>query len=383
MLLSIDTCGSLGTVALARLAGDALEVLGQTELPGKTYSAQLVPAIRDLLAAHSASVADLAAIVVTRGPGSFTGIRIGLSTAKGLAEAHRTPILAVSRLAVLAHAAQTRAAALDASRGEFYFGDFSPQPGSGPREVLLSGERLQEEAILLGENIAACEPSVLALAPLARLVPPPTAVDALRFSLPRLRAHAFDDPLILDGHYLRRSDAEIRSSPHPVVRPMQPADIAAAASIAAASPEAPRWTADNYAAFLRNAPPPGPLRAAWVAAVGPQVFGFAAASLLLDGEENRCEIESMAVRIDARRQGIGAALLAAVSAWAASQGARTLALEVRAGNAAAIRLYQRFGLLPQGRRPAYYADPEEDALLLAAPITLLPAAVTDFHRHSS
>ena len=365
MLLSIDTCGFHGTVALARLSGDDLEILDQTELPGKTYSARLVPAIRDRLAAHNTVPADLAAIVVTSGPGSFTGIRIGLSTAKGLAEVHRTPILAVSRLAVLAHVAQTRAAALDASRGEFYFGDF----GSRSTEALLSGGRLQEESVLLGESLAACEPSILALAPRARLVAPPTAADALRFALPRLRARNFDSPIALDGHYLRRSDAEIFSRPHPVIRPMEAADLDAVAAIAAACPEAPRWTPSDYAAFLAPASASGPLRTAFVAAVGAEVFGFAAASLLLDGEENRCELESMAVRVDARRQGTGTALLHAVQDWAAAQGARTLALEVRAANSPAIRLYQRFGLCPQGRRPRYYTDPEEDAVLLAAPVT--------------
>ena len=96
LILSIDTSGPLGTVALARLADGDLGILGETELPGKTWSAQLVPATRALLAAHSAAVSGLAAIVAVSGPGSFTGIRIALSTAKGLAEVHSTPILAVS-----------------------------------------------------------------------------------------------------------------------------------------------------------------------------------------------------------------------------------------------------------------------------------------------
>ena len=103
----------LGTIALARLHGDELEILGQAELPGKTFSAQLVPTIRDLLTHNNVALAQIATIVVTNGPGSFTGIRIGLSTAKGLAEVHSVPILAVSRLAVLAHKAQTKAAALE------------------------------------------------------------------------------------------------------------------------------------------------------------------------------------------------------------------------------------------------------------------------------
>ena len=146
---------------------------------------------------------------MTNGPGSFTGIRIGLSTAKGLAEVHSTPILAVSRLAVLAHKAGATAAALDASRGEFYFRDSS----ATPEESLLSRDHFQQQASTLAHSLAVCEPSVHALAPRATLVAPPTAADALRFALPRLLAHDFDNPVTLDGNYLRRSDAEIFSKP--------------------------------------------------------------------------------------------------------------------------------------------------------------------------
>ncbi|HEY6447571.1 MAG TPA: tRNA (adenosine(37)-N6)-threonylcarbamoyltransferase complex dimerization subunit type 1 TsaB [Acidobacteriaceae bacterium] len=215
VILSIDTCGPSGTVALARLDGapnpdSQIELLGETGLPGKTYSAQLMPSIRDLLAGHAVTIADLATFVITSGPGSFTGIRVGLSTAKGLAEANRAHVLAVSRLAVLAHKARTHAAALDASRREYYFGDFSGDPTS---ELLLSREPFLERAAALGSNLAVCEEVVSALAPSATVVQAPTAVDAIRFALPRLRRAAFDDPITLDGNYLRRSDAEIFSKP--------------------------------------------------------------------------------------------------------------------------------------------------------------------------
>ncbi len=210
MLLSIDTCGPLGTIALARFENDESEILGQTEIPGKTYSAQLVPAIREILHHHKVALAQIATIIVTNGPGSFTGIRIGLSTAKGLAEAHAIPVVAVSRLAVLAQKAQASGAALDASRHEFYFGDYS-----GPRaeESLLTPEEFQQRAALLAGNLAVCEGSLHPLAPAATLVSPPAAADAIRFALPRFRARVFDEPTTLDGNYLRRSDAEIFSKP--------------------------------------------------------------------------------------------------------------------------------------------------------------------------
>lgn len=358
LILGIDTCGSTGGIALARLSGDRLETLAEAELAGKTCSARLLPAIRDRLAAHNLTPAALDAIVVTSGPGSFTGIRIGLSTAKGLAEVHSIPILAISRLAVLAHAAHTPAAALDANRGEFYYGEFSGHPG----ERLLTRGQFLEQASRLGENLAVCEDSSALAAPAAHRVSPPTAAQAVEAALPRLRARRFDDPVTLDGNYLRRSDAEIFSRPGVAIRSMESADLDAVAAIARVCPEAPQWTSSDYAALVAASSPPGPIRAGFVAIAG-DIVGFAALRLVLDGVENRCELESIAVRPDARRHGAGAALLQAALDWAAKQGARLFALEVRAGNAAAIHLYERQGLRQQGRRPDYYAHPKEDALL--------------------
>lgn len=371
LLLGIDTCGPHGSVALARLNGDVLETLAETELAGKTYSARLVGAIRELLAKQSASVRELGAIVVTSGPGSFTGIRVGLSAAKGLAEAQRTPLLAVSRLAALAHVAGTRAAALDAGRGEFYLGEFDGEE----RERLVARARLEQEAARLGDELAVCEAQVLALALKATSVAPPTAAQALEFALPRLRAGQFDDAATLDGDYLRRSDAEIFAKQRAgvTIRAMKAADLKDVAAIARTCPEAPRWKREDYAAFVQGEAPPGPVRAGWVAEAGTtrEILGFAAANVVLD----QCELESMAVREDARRQGTGAALLRAVMGWAAEHGARRLGLEVRAGNSAAIRLYERLGLKAEGRRRQYYADPVEDAVLLGAPVPVAgPAA---------
>lgn len=169
--------------------------------------------------------------------------------------------------------------------------------------------------------------------------------------------------------------------PPPVmVRRMTAADLEAVLAIAAGSPQAPRWQPSDYAPYYESSPsressPSDALfRTAFVAVSSTAILGFAAASLLLarpgdPADESLCELESIAVRPDVRRQGAGTVLLHAVLTWAAQHGARRLALEVRAGNAPALRLYENFGLRLQGRRPGYYTDPPEDALLLAMPVT--------------
>jgi tRNA threonylcarbamoyladenosine biosynthesis protein TsaB len=205
MLLGIDTCGSTGTIALARRDGERITVLGTEELAGKTYSAMLVPRLRSLLEAHRVSLKEIEAIVVVNGPGSFTGVRVGVSAVKGLAEVFVTPVVAVSRLRVLAQKARTRFAALDAGRGEFYLRDDATR---GSYEALLSLAEVQS-AVSVGA-LGACEEKVAAALPGAQLVEPPTALDALIVGLPRILERDFDDIASLDGNYLRRSDAEVK-----------------------------------------------------------------------------------------------------------------------------------------------------------------------------
>ena len=207
MLLSIDTSGSVGTIALAQREGESLTVLATAELAGKTYAAMLIPRLRALLEVHRASLRDLEAIIVVNGPGSFTGVRVGVSAVKGLAELFSTPVIAISRLRILAHNAQTPYAALDAGRGEFYFGSYV----NGDDEALLSPQELRAAAPVF--ELAVCDEKAATAFPEARLIAMPTASDALAAALPRLLVKDFDDIEALDGNYLRRSDAELFAKP--------------------------------------------------------------------------------------------------------------------------------------------------------------------------
>jgi tRNA threonylcarbamoyladenosine biosynthesis protein TsaB len=219
-ILAIDTCGPSGSAALGRLSrsgsGPELEMLGQIELEGRTYSATLVTAVRDLLQTAGLKLSDLGGIVAVSGPGSFTGVRVGLSAVKGLAETAHLPVVAVSRLQVLARKAGVFSAALDAHRGELFLR--LEQAGCEPRELLAGSEEMA--AIdSAPAHIAICEDAaagILASAwPHAHQVrtSAPMAADALRLGAPLLSAGAAADLALLDGHYLRRSDAEIFAEP--------------------------------------------------------------------------------------------------------------------------------------------------------------------------
>ncbi len=216
LVLGVDTCGPSGSVALGRLTGHGMEVIAQKELAGRTYSATLVAAVGELLAAVGAGVKDLGAMVAVNGPGSFTGVRVGLSAVKGLAEPGGIPVTAVSRLAVLARKAQTPAAALDAHRNELFVRAQSPD--GAPVELLAGNEELAGLQSA-PSRIAVCDEAAVALltaawpdAALVR-VEPPTAADALELAAAAVAAGEFVDLALLDGHYLRRSDAEIFGEP--------------------------------------------------------------------------------------------------------------------------------------------------------------------------
>jgi tRNA threonylcarbamoyladenosine biosynthesis protein TsaB len=232
ILLAIDTCGPTGTVALGRLDGGAPVLLGQAELEGRNYSTTLVAAIAELLDQAGIELNLLHTIIAVNGPGSFTGVRIGLSAVKGLAEATGIPVVSVSRLRVLAHKAGVPSAALDAHRNEIYLrlGEADPNE-AGPKEAGLGYAGLEPRELLAGaeelastcppRQIALCDPSAAALLhaawPQTELlqVLAPTAFEALDLCSKDLGEDNFVDLALLDGHYLRRSDAEIFGQPTP------------------------------------------------------------------------------------------------------------------------------------------------------------------------
>jgi [ribosomal protein S18]-alanine N-acetyltransferase len=145
------------------------------------------------------------------------------------------------------------------------------------------------------------------------------------------------------------------------IRQMRAADIDQVMAIADSLKDAPHWPASAYMAALDQSGTPR--RMALVAANEPAggIVGFAVASLL----PPQAELESIAVRLDAQRQGIGSQLLRALTGELKAAGINEFLLEVRASNHAGLAFYQSHGWQRAGVRPRYYADPEEDAVLMS------------------
>ncbi len=211
-ILLIDTCGAGGTLALgdsARTPPPA--VFAQRTLAERSAAAMLVPAVRDLLESEKITLAELDAIAVVTGPGSFTGVRIGVSAAKGLSEGAGKPVIAISRLAVLASlcAAERVHAVLDAGRGEFYMGCFKGVECA--HEAMVTRAELLAAVAAQPGVVCVCEAKLVEALPelTTALVAEPVAADGWALAAAAFAAKDFADGAALDGNYLRRADVEM------------------------------------------------------------------------------------------------------------------------------------------------------------------------------
>jgi tRNA threonylcarbamoyladenosine biosynthesis protein TsaB len=220
LLLAIDTSGKHGSIALARTQdsdGDnGVSIIEVVALTGGAFSAQLVPEIAKLLSAHRFSKHDIGAFAVVSGPGSFTGIRVGLSAVKALAEALGKPIAAVSLLQVMVFASGAPGqlmAVMDAGRGDVYVGEYDVPvaPGVKPREYILS--RAEFLSAAKGWTVVTPDPAITDMATAGGLSVSPltsvSAVDVAKLGWEKIQSGDTVTPDRLEANYIRRTDAEI------------------------------------------------------------------------------------------------------------------------------------------------------------------------------
>jgi tRNA threonylcarbamoyladenosine biosynthesis protein TsaB len=212
VILSIDTTSEFGSIALTE--GDC--TIGEIPLHSPDgFGHILFQRIDQLLARHQINVDQMDCFAAASGPGSFTGIRVGLAAVKGLAEATGKCVVAVSNLRTLAifGTAPLRATVLDARRGEVYGAVYNDRLECvAPESVMkfptwvktLPGGRFEFIATDFSPFQASVDPNI----------PVITAPRALAAAIGRIafiecQHGRASDPAAIDANYVRRSDAEL------------------------------------------------------------------------------------------------------------------------------------------------------------------------------
>ncbi|HEX3739529.1 MAG TPA: tRNA (adenosine(37)-N6)-threonylcarbamoyltransferase complex dimerization subunit type 1 TsaB [Terriglobales bacterium] len=217
LILGVDTSGRDGSIALVKFEQGSARTLEVVRLEGGTFSAQLVPQISDMLKRHGLTKRDLDGFAAVSGPGSFTGLRVGLAAIKALGEVLQKPVAAVSLLEAVARLSALQGdvmAALDAGRGEVYAADFQIS-GS---QTTISHERLLTLAEFVSENkhrqIVTPEEKIAEFMRQESLrviqIDRPRADFIARIGFEKIYAGEIIAPEALDANYIRRSDAEIK-----------------------------------------------------------------------------------------------------------------------------------------------------------------------------
>jgi tRNA threonylcarbamoyladenosine biosynthesis protein TsaB len=218
LLLGIDTSGKSGGITLAEGDRESFRILGSSIIAGGTFSAQLVPTLAALLHKNGLSASDIGGFAPISGPGSFTGLRVGLSAVKGLAEVLTKPIATVSLLEALVTFSTEDgriAAALDAGREEVFFGLYMLDDGRTRKlaeQLLTRSEFLEEPRNSEVIRLVTSDHSLAMIAGECGVkiqeVERPGSEAAARIGLGKLLAGETVPVDALDANYIRRSDAE-------------------------------------------------------------------------------------------------------------------------------------------------------------------------------
>ena len=225
-ILSIDTSSQVSSVAVLSAERVAAEISMQGAL---THSETLMPHIETALRMARVEKSELEGIAVSIGPGSFTGLRIGLASAKMMAYALHIPLIAVPTLEALAHHYICEGVRLvpmmDAQKGNVYAQEFVWRADGDAlilqeirslailplTEVIAGLENAEQPVILLGDAMQ--KKTTLALPANVRLAPiharMPRAACVGLAALTRLTRGEIDDPMTAAPLYLRRSEAEV------------------------------------------------------------------------------------------------------------------------------------------------------------------------------
>lgn len=371
-ILGLDSSGLVASVAVVEDDNLCAEYTVNFK---KTHSQTLLPMLDVIADMIQLDLNTVDGIAVAAGPGSFTGLRIGSATAKGLGLALKKPLVAVPTLDALAYnlydAGGLVCPIMDARRNQVYAAAYEfvaqeegfalhavlPQMSADIAELLERLNALGREVIFLGDGVPVYKRVIEEQLKTAYGFAPAgsnrqraaniAALGAVYYRAGRTVTAAAHQP-----EYLRKSQAEREREI--IVRELQESDIEQLAEIEAESFSMP-WSAAQFAELLSH-----PYCTYVVALAEGRVVGCC-------GFTESCgvaSIDNVVVAPKFRNRGIAQRMLHGLLQRGEEKRIEAYTLEVRVSNAAAIHVYEKLGFVSEGIRPGFYEKPAEDANIM-------------------
>lgn len=387
-VLAIDSSGLTATVAIVE---EDITIAEYTVNYKKTHSQTLLPMIDEMVKMTETDLDTIDAIAVAGGPGSFTGLRIGSATAKGLGLALEKPLIHVPTVDGLAYnvygCEDLICPIMDARRNQVYTGMYTFSKKAGEKEgtyllepvfhvmkmqMVVSVDELVRRlnnygrrVVFLGDGVPvyanALEEGLkvpYSFAPAYMNRQRASVIGAL--GIRYYKAGKKESALEHRPEYLRvsqaeREHAEREKSSRTIVREMKYEEAAAVAEMEhQIFPD--KWSERAVLDSLEN-----DRTICLVTEKAGRLTGYLFAYTAAD----EVDIARIAVSKEARRKGAGSALMEGLKRISKERGFRRVLLDVRRSNGAARMFYGKHGFAEDGVRPAFYEDPEEDAILMS------------------
>ena len=341
-VLAIDSSGLTATVAIVE---DDTTIAEFTINYKKTHSQTLLPMIDEMVKMVEADLNTIDAIAVAGGPGSFTGLRIGSATAKGLGLALGKPLIHIPTADAMAYSIygceDIICPIMDARRNQVYTGIYS----FVPKKESEDSEHGQMKV-----------PYFFAPSYLNRQRAAVVGALGIRyFKMGRYETAAEHKPDYLRVSQAERERAAKEKNAAPEIRRMVMEDGAAIAELEY-SLFRDAWSEKSILETLKQ-----PNAICLIAEKADRTAGY----LLAYTAAEEMEIARIGVVKEMRRQGVARELLGALEKIGKQSGIEKILLDVRSGNEAAHKLYTSEGFTEDGIRKHFYSDPDEDAVLMS------------------
>ncbi len=373
-LIALDSSGLVASVAVIE---DDILAAEYTIQYKKTHSQTLLPMLDEIRNMTELDFDTVDAIAVAAGPGSFTGLRIGSATAKGLSLAMGKPIVAVPTLDGLAYnlygTDKIVCPIMDARRNQVYTGIYQfvseddtycldiikGQCAVAFEEIAQALNVLGREVIFLGDGVPVFREQMKTLMKVPYTLAPAHMNRQRAASIGVLGSIYYAQGKVQSGaehapEYLRLSQAERERLEQIHIRPMKKEDVEIISRLEEETFSMP-WSRDAFLEMITKED-----AEYYVAEKNGQVIG-GCGMLMAVGEGN---ITNVVIDEKERNKGIGTKMLQYLIEDGYKKGLQAFTLEVRVSNAAAIHVYEKLGFFSEGIRPNFYEKPTEDAMIM-------------------